>query len=457
MLLWERKTRRLLTVSAYEDLGGPGGSGLAVALAVRADATLASLSPAQRAIARRIFVRLVQLGEGRQDTRRPQAVRALRAPGDDPALFDATLRHLTNRRLLTTSADSEEPTVELGHEAMITHWPTLADWIDESRASELTRRRIERDSDDWRRNGRDSGDLYRRRKLADALELAGRQRARAEPERDEVPDGRPTSAAARPARSRGGGGRGAGRRRLARQDPVRDAWLRHETVAASPQVRLPGGAAIVGNGGRVMFPTLLADKHEVTNQQYRYCVQAQQCARPPPPATRTSPKATAPFPSCSSRRTTRCGSAPGSAGACPPNLSGSGSPGARTAPSTPGETPRPNRARSTPSWTTGPAPWSGRLGCIPQRRQREGVEQLIGNVREWTATRAYSNAGGRTVLQGNWNGHDRVPTAPTVAVVGDGYQDAALSVPSSPTPANLTAWITKPASAVSRQHDEETT
>ena len=158
VLLWERKTRRLLTVSAYEDLGGPGGSGLAVALAVRADATLASLSPAQRAIARRIFVRLVQLGEGRQDTRRPQAVSALRAPGDDPALFDATLRHLTNRRLLTTSADSEEPTVELGHEAMITHWPTLADWIDESRASELTRRRIERDSDDWRRNGRDSGD-----------------------------------------------------------------------------------------------------------------------------------------------------------------------------------------------------------------------------------------------------------------------------------------------------------
>ena len=172
VLLWERMTRRLLTVSAYEDLGGQDRSGLAAALATRADAALASLSAGQRAIARRIFLRLVQLGEGRQDTGRPQAVGALRAPGDDPALFDATLRHLTDRRLMTMSADSDEPTVDLGHEAMITHWPALGDWIEESRAGELARRRIERDSEDWRRNGRDRGELYRRRKLADALELA---------------------------------------------------------------------------------------------------------------------------------------------------------------------------------------------------------------------------------------------------------------------------------------------
>ena len=162
-LLWERRTRRLLTVSAYEDLGGQGRSGLAAALATRADATIAALSPAQQMIARRIFVRLVQLGEGRQDTRRQQAVGALQAPGDDPALFDSTLRHLTDRRLVTVSrADGQEPAVDLGHEAMIAHWPTLRDWIEESRASEIARRRIERDADDWQRNGRDRGELYRR-------------------------------------------------------------------------------------------------------------------------------------------------------------------------------------------------------------------------------------------------------------------------------------------------------
>jgi KaiC/GvpD/RAD55 family RecA-like ATPase len=173
VLLWERMPRRLLTVSSYEALGGEERSGLAAALATRADAALSSLPRAQRPIARRIFVRLVRLGESRQDTRRAQPVSALRVPGEDPALFDSTLQHLTERRLVILSADDDEPVVDLGHEAMISHWPALGHWIEESRASELTRRRIERDSDDWQRGGRDRGDLYRRRKLADALELAG--------------------------------------------------------------------------------------------------------------------------------------------------------------------------------------------------------------------------------------------------------------------------------------------
>ena len=239
VLLWERRTRRLLTVSAYEDLGGQdpsgrGRSGLAAALAIRADATLASLSPTQRAIARRIFVRLVQLGEGRQDTRRPQPVGALRASGDDPALFDATLRHLTGRRLVTVSADGEQPAVDLGHEAMITHWPALGDWIDESRASELARRRIERDSSDWLRNGRDAGELYRRRRLADALEVAAG-------EEGELSQNAVRFLAAGRRRRRLGllgvwivaAGALGGVVWLAKT-PVRDAWLRHEAEAAQP-------------------------------------------------------------------------------------------------------------------------------------------------------------------------------------------------------------------------------
>ncbi len=289
VLLWERMTRRLLTVSAYEELGGHDDSGqrrsgLAAALATRADAALARLSPAQRTIARRIFVRLVQLGEGRQDTRRPQPAGALRVPGEDPARFDITLRHLTERRLVTLSADGEEPVVDLGHEAMITHWPALRHWIEESRASELKRRRIERDSGDWLRNGRDSGDLYRRRKLADAIELT-----RADEHELSQHATRFLTAGRR-------------RRRLAllaawivaaaalggvvwlAKTPVRNAWLRHEAIADSPQVPLAAGPAIVGNGRHVTFPPLLADQHEVTNQQYRYCVEAQQCAAPDEPA-----------------------------------------------------------------------------------------------------------------------------------------------------------------------------
>ncbi len=60
---------------------------------------------------------------------------------------------------------------------------------------------------------------------------------------------------------------------------------------------------------------------------------------------------------------------------------------------------------------------------------QKGIEQLIGNAREWTATLADTSAAGATLLRGNWNGRDRVPA---VAVVGGGYEDAALTVPKSP-------------------------
>jgi energy-coupling factor transporter ATP-binding protein EcfA2 len=432
VLLWERMTRRLLTVSAYEDVGGQGRSGLAAALATRADAALASLSAAQRAIARRILLRLIQLGEGRQDTRRPQAAEALRAPGDDPALFDATLRHLTDRRLVTMSADSEEPAVDLGHEAMITHWPTLGDWIDESRAGELARRRIERDSGDWQRDGRDAGELYRRRKLADALELVARQEL-------ELSQNAVRFLAA---------GR---RRRLVTllglgivaaaalggviwlaKTPVRNAWLKHEAEALSPEVRLPGGPAIVGSGGRrIAFPPLLVDVHEVSNQQYRYCVQTQQCAPPEEPASdahfaegdRSLPVAyvtaydAVRFCSWLGRRLPTepeweriargTDGAPYPWGNAPPRLG------------------QVNAAIVGQPGPTSLVPADS--AALSSGDSRDGIEQLIGNVAEWVATQA-RYAKEAVVLQGNWNGHDHVPS---VAIIGGGYQDNALSVPDS--------------------------
>jgi hypothetical protein len=110
VLLWERRERRYLPLSAYEGLargtaeaGGDGRSGLQVAIADHAEAAFAALSEAQRAIARRVFLRLIQFGEGRADTRRQLPVAALRADGDDPALFEATLQHLVVHRLITLS------------------------------------------------------------------------------------------------------------------------------------------------------------------------------------------------------------------------------------------------------------------------------------------------------------------------------------------------------------------
>jgi len=425
-LLWERRTRRLLTVSAYEDLGGQGRSGLAAALATRADATIAALSPTQQTIARRIFLRLVQLGEGRQDTRRQQAVSALRAPGDDPRLFEATLRHLTDRRLLTiTSVDNQKPAVDLGHEAMIAHWPTLRDWIEESRESEIARRRIERDADDWQRDGRDRGELYRRRKLAGALELSAKH------EYELSQSAVRFLAASRRRRLLGRVGLGtvamaalAGIAWLA-IPPIRQAWLRHEAEALSPAVRLAGGPAIVGPGHqRVIFPPLLVDVHEVTNQQYRYCVQALVCAPPDEPyydarfanGNRDLPVVfvtaydAAQFCSWLGRRLPTVAewerAAGGTDGALYPWGNAPPKPGQVNAPFGRRQPPRGLVPAASPAFASG---------------QREGVEQLIGNAAEWTATLVlYIPNSSKLVQQGTWNGRSRVRL---LAVMGGGWQE----------------------------------
>jgi WD40 repeat protein len=175
VLLWEERRRRLLTSAAYDTLGMDGRSGLAVALATRADAALAALSPAQRPIARRIFLRLVQLGEGRDDTRRQQPVANLRAANEDPRLFDNTLMHLTGQRLLTLSGDDEEGEarkVDLAHEALIAAWPAMRRWIEQDRQGLRVQRQLSDDAEEWQALQRDPSALYRGVRLAAAQEWA---------------------------------------------------------------------------------------------------------------------------------------------------------------------------------------------------------------------------------------------------------------------------------------------
>ena len=177
-LLWQEMEHRVLPYHAYErlssDWSGAGGeapaSGLAVAIAMKADATLAALAPAEQVIARRIFLRLIQFGEGRADTRRQQALSALRAAGDEPGAFDRTLEHLTDNRLVTRSGGDEHnpPTVDISHESLIAGWSRLQDWADERREAEQIRRRLEGKAAEWVRLGKGIGGLLDEAELPEA-------------------------------------------------------------------------------------------------------------------------------------------------------------------------------------------------------------------------------------------------------------------------------------------------
>jgi hypothetical protein len=173
--LWEKLERRYLPLRAYEALVLPlaGYSdnereSIIRAIALLADEIIHRFSPQQQSIARRILLRLVQFGEGRDDTRRQQPVSALRAAGDDAAVFDRTLNYLAENRLLVLSGtEDSEPRVDLAHEAMLTGWPMLQGWVKQGKEAEVTRRRLEDRAAEWVRLGADKSGLLDEIELAD--------------------------------------------------------------------------------------------------------------------------------------------------------------------------------------------------------------------------------------------------------------------------------------------------
>jgi len=169
VLLWGNLKRRFLPLDAYQllvmsrsDYPTHPRTGLQVAIADRADTTFKQLEMEEKkAIARRIFLRLIQFGEGRPDTRRQQLEDDLRSFEDNSQLFDETLQHLASptRRLLTFSGEegTQKRKVDIAHEALISGWPTLQEWIGELREAERTRRRLQEKALEWDRLDKKGG------------------------------------------------------------------------------------------------------------------------------------------------------------------------------------------------------------------------------------------------------------------------------------------------------------
>jgi WD40 repeat protein len=157
-LLWGKRRRRYLPLEAYTELGREGRTGLQVAMAVVADAAVDKLlSDEDRLVARRLFLRLIQFGEGRPDTRRRQPLATLRG-GEPEEQFDRVRSHLEANRLLVSDEDRMEkesiPVVDIAHEALIAGWPRLQGWARDYRAAERGRRALEDKAAEWKKGGR---------------------------------------------------------------------------------------------------------------------------------------------------------------------------------------------------------------------------------------------------------------------------------------------------------------
>jgi WD40 repeat protein len=165
---WERRDGRTLTVDGYRETGG-----VASALARTADAVVDGLPAEQRPLARSVFLRMTELGEGSADARRRVTVDELVPEGASPDAVRALLGRLADARLVTL----DDGAAEVAHEALIRAWPRLRGWLDEDRAAIRAHRRLSDAARVWDAGGRETSDLYRGVRLAGALELAQSGRA----------------------------------------------------------------------------------------------------------------------------------------------------------------------------------------------------------------------------------------------------------------------------------------
>ncbi len=154
--LFEQRSGRVLTRKAYTAIGGVSG-----ALARQADQAYDELPQIDQETARMMFLQLITLGEGVEDTRRRVPRRDLMSIATDEDLMDELIDTYAKYRLVSLDYDptTHAPTVEIAHEALIRAWGQLGEWLAESREDLRVERRLSAVATQWVDAKRDPGFL----------------------------------------------------------------------------------------------------------------------------------------------------------------------------------------------------------------------------------------------------------------------------------------------------------
>ncbi len=150
--VFERREGNVLTLNAYHESGGVLG-----ALARRAEELYQQTDADGQEAMRQVFIRLVNLGEGAEDTRRRAMQHELMALVEDEKVVNRVIDSLGKYRLLTFDhdPDTRAPTVAVAHEALIREWKRMRGWLDESREDILLQRRLAAANEEWQKQHRD--------------------------------------------------------------------------------------------------------------------------------------------------------------------------------------------------------------------------------------------------------------------------------------------------------------
>ncbi|WP_341731881.1 tetratricopeptide repeat protein [Microcoleus sp. EPA2] len=149
-LLWRNDdvSDRTLNKSTYRNLGGVRGS-----LQKRVEQVFNNLSADEQAAAKNIFLNLVNVtGFGDADTfGRAVSKRAYRSQFTD-SLAISTVNKLVNENLLVSDDkdQSKQSTIEIAHEALLSSWDTLKQWIEEAKDVLAIKSRLAEDMARWK-------------------------------------------------------------------------------------------------------------------------------------------------------------------------------------------------------------------------------------------------------------------------------------------------------------------
>ena len=168
-VMWQNRDepRKVLTRKAYKEMGGVTG-----ALVQHAEGVLAGLTAQEANLAKKMLLRLVTEDKARRIMNQEDLLLGLQ----DNA--QGVLERLVESRLVTISRktpqgcgcaeEGEEGECELVHEALVSNWKRLNNWIDESREELGLLRQLEQASQLWEKRGRRADDLWSKQALKEA-------------------------------------------------------------------------------------------------------------------------------------------------------------------------------------------------------------------------------------------------------------------------------------------------
>ena len=165
--LFNSRANNRMTLVSYESIGGISG-----ALGKRAEELFNRLEPEQQALTRQIFLRLANINESAEVTRRRtlrSELMGIRLNNEkvSPDSVNQVIDLFGQYRLLTLDhqAGTRKPTVEVAHEALLNEWPRLKNWLSQNRDDLYQQQLLGSLTSEWKKADKSSGHLLRGARL----------------------------------------------------------------------------------------------------------------------------------------------------------------------------------------------------------------------------------------------------------------------------------------------------